>query len=472
MGINSFSDLKQCTKKCNCSNLGNLILKDSHTSNMDSINKKDKKHNSKFKKDNLDIDKFFTNQIKEYLNDSNNEINVSSHNNNIHILGNTNIPTNSTLKNNDNNNISNNNHILSNNYETLKEIEKNKEDNSGNSNKDSFIKIKKEEKKEEQNANKYDKSLNTVSIIQYSLDNKEKSLSINIDLNNINIEDLINLIDINNIENNGTIIEYNGEKCIFKGKLRDKKNICGTGKLYYKDGRKYEGIFENGKLNGKGIYITDNGDIYEGIFNNGNLSGKGKITRFKEYKGKKNSSLIQEDSTRICQDNQNKIEYEGEIKDFKKEGKGKEKSDEYKYEGNYHNDMKNGFGIIIFFNSGDKYEGNFIDDEITGHGKYIWNNKCIYEGDFFEGKLHGRGIYKWPNGMEYDGEYYNNVKEGKGRFKWKNGLIFNGNFLEGKPDGKGQLIYKNKIKDVEYENGNFIGNFKEITNLLINGKDI
>ena len=134
--------------------------------------------------------------------------------------------------------------------------------------------------------------------------------------------------------------------------------------------------------------------------------------------------------------------------------------------------MKNGFGIIIFFNSGDKYEGNFIDDEITGYGKYIWKNKCIYEGDFFEGKLHGRGIYKWPNGMEYVGEYYNNVKEGKGRFKWKNGLIFNGNFLEGKPDGKGQLIYKNKIKDVEYENGNFIGNFKEITNLLINEKEI
>ena len=463
MGINSFSEITQCTKKCDCRALGNLMLKEDETANMNTSKIKEKKNYSRNNKDNIKKI-FFTNPIKEYLNDSNNEINISYHNNNIRTYRSTNIQTNSTVKNNNNENnncnISNNNFLFNKNNVTTKENGKIRENNSIYSNKDSFIKM---EKKEEENENKFDKSISKFSIIEQSL-----SLSNNKDLDNVNIEDLMDLMELKNIEINGTIIENNGERCIFKGQLEDKKNICGKGTIFYKNGRKYEGIFENGKLNGKGKYIASNGDIYEGIFDKGNLSGKGKITRF-ENKEKKNPSLIQEDSTRYLQDKDkpNKIEFEGEIKDYKKEGKGREKSDEYEFEGNYHNDMKNGLGKITYLISGDKYEGEFKNDTITGHGKYIWNNKSVYIGEFLEGKMHGRGIYKWPEGNEYEGEYKNNIKEGKGRFKWKNGVIFDGNFLGGKPHGKGELIYKNKKESVEYDNGNLKGNFKEIINRLM-----
>ena len=41
MGIN-FTEIAQCTNKCDCCSLGNVILKESHTSNMNSAKKKKK----------------------------------------------------------------------------------------------------------------------------------------------------------------------------------------------------------------------------------------------------------------------------------------------------------------------------------------------------------------------------------------------------------------------------------------------
>ena len=462
MGIN-FTEIAQCTNKCDCCSLGNVILKESHTSNKNSAKKKENIRNSRHNKDNYIMEKFFSNKIIDYLNESKKEDSLinNNNNNNLGTFRSTNIQSNYNERNNNENhhylNISKNN-ICNKNNITVEKKDKDSEDSSIYSNKDSFIKM---EERNREDSKKFDKSLIQVSNIEYSLENKEKS-QIDIDYNNINFEELVNLIETKNVENDGTIIELNGEGCIFKGKLEDKKNICGKGKMYYKDGRKYEGNFKNGKLNGKGKYTTNNGVIYEGIFNNGNLSGKGNITKF--------VSISQEDKSQICQEKEKnyKIEYEGEIKDFKREGKGKEKTSEYQYDGDFHNDMKNGKGISVFFNSGDKYEGEFRDDKITGHGKYIWNNKNIYEGEFFDGKMHGKGIYKWPEGNEYEGEYNNNIREGKGRFRWKNGIIFEGNFIKGKPEGRGKMIYNNNKKDVEYKNGNIIGNFQEIINRLMN----
>ena len=251
--------------------------------------------------------------------------------------------------------------------------------------------------------------------------------------------------------------------------MDDKNNICGKGKIHYKDGRIYEGIFENGKLNGEGKYISSNGDIYEGYFKNGILSGKGSIIKIKEVKNKTTSIDKEEDSRSNFNNEINKITYIGDIKDFKKEGKGKEECDDYKYEGNFHNDMKNGEGFVIYLKLGDKYKGSFKDDAITGRGTYTWKNGDIYEGDFIDGKMHGKGVYKWKEGSEYEGGYKNNLRDGKGIFKWKNGVIFEGNFIHGKPEGKGEMRnnINNKKIEVEYKDGTFVGNIKEIIKQLI-----
>ena len=378
---------------------------------------------------------------------------------------------NSNENNKENNSTINNNIVFNNNNITIENKKKYKEDSSTyEDNRDSFVKMA-EKKYEEDKI--FEKGLFQFSKIEEKNEksiesNKDRDDQININLDNANIEDLMNIIEIKNIENDGIIIEYNGEKGIFRGKLDDKNNICGKGKIHYKDGRIYEGIFENGKLNGEGKYISSNGDIYEGYFKNGILSGKGSIIKIKEVKNKTTSIDKEEDSRSNFNNEINKITYIGDIKDFKKEGKGKEECDDYKYEGNFHNDMKNGEGFVIYLKLGDKYKGSFKDDAITGRGTYTWKNGDIYEGDFIDGKMHGKGVYKWKEGSEYEGGYKNNLRDGKGIFKWKNGVIFEGNFINGKPEGKGEMrnINNNKKIEVEYKDGIFVGNLKEIMKQL------
>ena len=83
--------------------------------------------------------------------------------------------------------------------------------------------------------------------------------------------------------------------------------------------------------------------------------------------------------------------------------------------------------------------------------------------------MHGKGVYKWKEGSEYEGGYKNNLRDGKGIFKWKNGVIFEGNFIHGKPEGKGEMrnTINNKKIEVEYKDGTFVGNIKEIIKQLI-----
>jgi hypothetical protein len=282
-------------------------------------------------------------------------------------------------------------------------------------------------------------------------------------LDNANIEDLMDLMEKKNIENEGTIIEYEGEKCLYKGHLENKNKISGKGKIYFKDGRIFDGNFVDGKLDGEGKFISSNGDIFEGFFIGGKILGKGVIIKAREDISKSHIKTCKEEDS----NNIDKIIYKGEIKEFKKEGFGIEYSSDYKYEGHFHNDMKNGKGVLTYLKSKDKYEGEFKDDKITGKGYYIWENGHSYKGDFIDGKMHGNGLYRWPDGSEYEGEYKENIREGKGRFKWKNGIYFEGNFIDGKPDGKGKMIYENEFINVEYKDKKFVGDLKDtMRNLL------
>jgi hypothetical protein len=271
-----------------------------------------------------------------------------------------------------------------------------------------------------------------------------------------NLEELINMLNkdtkYNKDKNNDfkkIIIDYNGEQCLYNGELDKNKKINGKGLIYFVSGKKIEGNFIDGKLNGFGTYTDEFGTIYSGNFDNGILNGEGKIIKIKEKIDKSINSTQKNDNLF------NKITYIGNIKNFKKEGFGKEIGPDYIYEGNYHNDMKNGKGKITFLNMGDYYEGDFINDKITGFGKYIWSNKHEYIGDFIEGDMNGKGKYKWPDGNEYEGEYVNNKREGEGKFKWNNGDVFKGLFHDGKPYGKGIMIRKGITYKGEFIKGNF-----------------
>ncbi len=247
--------------------------------------------------------------------------------------------------------------------------------------------------------------------------------------------------------------KYKNENCLYKGSLslnsiqknkNEKKTfninlLTGRGSLYIKNGKKYEGNFIKGELNGWARFINTKGVCFEGLFINGVLNGKGEIIKI--------------------DDNRRKNIYKGDIKNFKKEGKGEEKTNDYYYEGDFVNDLRHGKGKIKFYNNnkGDSYEGDFTKGEITGKGFYTWKNKHTYLGDFVGGKMHGKGLYKWTDGNQYEGEYVNNIKEGQGEFKWKDGRIYKGAFKKGKPHGKGLLTVNGITLEAIFDNGKYLG---------------
>ena len=246
----------------------------------------------------------------------------------------------------------------------------------------------------------------------------------------------------NHTKKEGQIIEIKGEKCFYIGELDKNQKPIGFGSLYTSKGTKYEGNFSKGKLIGLGRYINEEGTCFEGIFEENNLVSKAKIININE-KGKK-------------------VVYFGEVKNFKKNGKGIETCDENKYEGDFLNNLRHGNGRIEFLDSGEIYEGQFTKGKITGKGLFIWKNNQQYKGDFVDGIKHGKGKYKWPDGTEYEGEYKNGIREGIGIYKWKDGRIFEGSFKDGKPNGKGILTYKGKSAECEYINGKPIINHKKL----------
>ena len=262
--------------------------------------------------------------------------------------------------------------------------------------------------------------------------------------------------------------KYKNENCLYKGILSInslKKNkinklnksrlhniktfninsLTGKGSLYLQNGKKYEGNFINGELNGWCRYISNKAICYEGLFIDGILNGKGEIITINE--------------------NRKKYIYKGDIKNFKKEGKGNEKTNDFNYEGDFHNNIKHGQGKIFFYNnSSEYYEGEFKNGEITGKGFYKWKNKHTYTGEFFRGKMHGKGIYTWPDGNIYEGQYIYGIKEGYGEFRWADGRIFKGPFKNGKQHGNGKLTVNGTTFDAVFEHGKYMGESHESGN--------
>ena len=481
MGCN-LNEISQCTNKCDCGDLNTLMFKGTGKTEIESEKQKKLNIMRKYNENKNIFQITRENDISKNVfsvnitdnNDTNKQENQNKEQKNVKICFHNKKANNlnqekpkeeeidTMLKENKMNYINN----CMNNV-TIEDKEKNEENNSiYEDNKDSFLNM--ENNKNDENEKIFDKV--QCSYIEEKIDKSSEDIQdININKNNVD-EDLFNMMNSKDKENGAeNEIEFEGEKCIFNGVLDDKINICGKGKINLKDGRTYEGTFVDGKLEGEGTYINNKGDIYIGGFIGGKLNGKGKIIQKRENINKSNGGNEQENINNKDNNDDNNLVYEGEIKDFKREGHGVEKCPEYVYEGNFHDDMKNGQGSIKYLKLGRKYKGDFKNNELTGCGYLIYENKQTYNGNLVDGKKEGKGKYIWPDGSEYEGEYKNDIREGEGSLKWANGLIFKGKFHNGRPEGKGKLYSKNSIKDVEYRKGKFFGNLNEtIKNLKIN----
>ena len=171
--------------------------------------------------------------------------------------------------------------------------------------------------------------------------------------------------------------------------------------------------------------------VFEGEYKNGKRNGKGKefvefsfdidILKFEgEYlNGKRHGKGKEYDETSL------KLKFEAEYLKGKRTGKGKEYYVDYRdevyliFEGEYLDDKE------LIGSKSDKY-GNFLDklNHTKGIGQeYEYNyGNLIYEGEYLNGKRHGKGKeYNSYKQLTFEGEYLDDLKwNGKGYDKSNN----------------------------------------------------
>lgn len=164
------------------------------------------------------------------------------------------------------------------------------------------------------------------------------------------------------------------------------EKFTGTTSHLYKDGRKYIGDFVNGLPQGKGKMIFPNMDIYDGEWQDGTMNGKGVYNRYDD----KRDRYVEK--------------YDGNFFNGIKQGVGRlQYADKSVYEGQWQNNMRTGVGTywisdsvyfhgfwkfdepirgIFHLKNGDWYDGTFKNNKFDGYGRYYYAN-----GDFFDGKF-------------------------------------------------------------------------------------
>jgi len=244
-----------------------------------------------------------------------------------------------------------------------------------------------------------------------------------------------------------------------------------------------EGIFDGDYLikgKYKKIILKSSNTIitinYKGEFENSKFSGTGKLVE-KTYIFDQKTGTYE-----IIQI----IEYIGEFFNDKKNGKGKEvlkhykySNKSYKYEGNFINDVKDGYGVITYdkTNFVHKYEGFFVKDKpFQIYGIINFKSGDIYEG-FFENNLKDNvGLYLFIDSKsktfieEYFGGFLEDYKDGIGRTVVKESgesKMLRGNYKKGDKEGQFvKVVYKNdemrnKKRRYAATEDTFLGNYFE-----------
>ena len=148
------------------------------------------------------------------------------------------------------------------------------------------------------------------------------------------------------------------------------------------------GTWRNGQFSGWGREIKNNGEVFEGKYNNGKINGKG-IYKYRD------------------------ILYIGDFENNIRQGKGEKICKYYYYKGEFKNDKIDGYGKIQFINSRDgkmEYEGFFKQNNIEGEGLMKWKNGNIYKGYMKNGKMNGYGTFIPYNGIPIKGCFVNGTR--------------------------------------------------------------
>ena len=214
------------------------------------------------------------------------------------------------------------------------------------------------------------------------------------------------------------IIKYmykNGNNC-YNCYIGESKNQKQNGKGIIKDENRrivYKGFFEEGKIQGFGIYYYEDGCYYEGEWENGLKRGFGIIY-------------------------------------YRAGGR--------KYYGTFKDDKYNGYGIELHENGQCIYKGEYYNNEKHGEGQeFDEKGKSCYKGKYQNGLKNGQGTEYYNDGkrVKYMGNFNNGQYDGKGIYYEKDGTYYDGYFYLGIKHGDGKVYNKFNIfiKEVHFENG-------------------
>lgn len=144
----------------------------------------------------------------------------------------------------------------------------------------------------------------------------------------------------------------------------------------------YDGSWEKGMMDGRGVYQYGQDSTYEGCYKQGLQHGKG--------------LAIYPTGNR--------------------------------YEGNWVKGRFGGDGMLQCFH------GN---PSRTGYGDYL----CVYEGQFRNGRRHGIGKLQYSRDLVYEGDFFDGVPHGRGTmYSRRSGYKYVGSFSRGSITGTGLLI--------------------------------
>ena len=254
---------------------------------------------------------------------------------------------------------------------------------------------------------------------------------INPTANKINIpKEIINNYSIISIQE--PMIKFpDGE--IYEGGWNLNYQRNGYGISVGKEGNVYKGIWENDNFGNYGAFIDNNGNYYIGELENGKAKGKGEMFINK------------------------KMKYVGEFKDDLPYGQGimENYRDNYVYNGNIINGIKNGYGELKM-KDGTIYKGEFKEDKFDGKGKIIFSNGREYEGEFKNNKMDGDGVFIWEDGKKYIGKYNCNIKQGYGKLSWNENKYYEGEWFNNKPHGAGMYFFNGKLLKGKFRFGKII----------------
>jgi len=112
-----------------------------------------------------------------------------------------------------------------------------------------------------------------------------------------------------------------------------------------------------------------------------------------------------------------------------------------RYEGNYKDGLKNGYGKMVF-PSGDVYEGMWVDNKMHGEGTYTYKSSGdIYSGAWEDSKKHGAGRYEFGADFSIFNGTWANGQITSGSWEFQGAGKYEGDFKLGRPYGEGKFTF-------------------------------